>query len=65
MAVGDGYRIKAAELQAQGRIETNSRLQVEFFQLAHAYLRLADQAERNSHADIVYEPPFNPKNPSV
>ena len=61
MAVGAEYRIKAAELQAQGTREPNGRLQAAFFQPVHAYLRLADQAECNSLADIVYEPPFDPK----
>ena len=40
------------------QIETNRVSKVEFENLARAYLRLAEQAERNSQADTVYETPF-------
>jgi hypothetical protein len=40
-----------AEIQAEGMLETNPTLQSEYLRLAHAYLRLAQQAERNSHTE--------------
>lgn len=57
MATGDHYRIKAAELNALAKAEKNPVIRKECEQLALAYLRLADQAERNSETDVVYEPP--------
>jgi hypothetical protein len=53
----DAYRIKAAQLDAEARHEKNPTTRIELFHLATAYLRLAEQAERNSHLDIVYETP--------
>ena len=50
------YRNKAAELSAKARAEKVPALKAEFEALALSYLRLAEQAERNSQADIVYEP---------
>jgi hypothetical protein len=57
MAAGDEYRIKAAELHAQAQCHTTSKLRVQFENLAKAYLRLAEQADRNDRADLIYEPP--------
>ena len=37
--------------------ETDRADKVEFENLARAYLRLAEQADRNSRTDIVYETP--------
>jgi hypothetical protein len=54
----DEYLLRAAELSAMAQIETDHASKVEFENLARAYLRLAEQAERNSQADIVYEPPL-------
>ena len=42
---GDEYRLKAADMFA--RAEQNERLRQEFENLARAFLRLADQADRN------------------
>jgi len=53
----DAYLFKAAELSELARNERYSVLKVEFENLARAYLRLADLAERNSHPDTVYEMP--------
>ena len=50
------YRIKAAEMRAKARDERRPELSAEFERLAAAYLRLAEQADRNSATDIVYEP---------
>jgi hypothetical protein len=57
MATGDTYRVKAAELRARAQREPNPAVQSELEALAQSYLRLVDQAERNSHSDIVYETP--------
>jgi hypothetical protein len=60
MAAGDRYRIRAAELNAAARCERNPTTRKEYENLALAYLRLADQAERNSTTDVVYETPQRP-----
>ena len=57
MAVGDGYRLKAAEFQALAQDEKNMMFRMQFESLARAYLRLAEQAERNIQTDVTYEPP--------
>jgi hypothetical protein len=57
MAAGDQYRIKAAESHARARGETSLLLRAEYENLARAYLRLAEQAERNALFDVTYEPP--------
>jgi hypothetical protein len=57
MAAGDHYRFKAAEMYAKGRAEPNEPLKRDFENLALAYLRLADQADRNADTDVVYETP--------
>ena len=48
MTPRDEYLLKAAELSAMAQIETDPVDKVEFENLARAYLRLAEQAERNS-----------------
>jgi len=55
MPTADVYRAKAAQFLANAETETNPRLVLELQNLAHGYLRLADQADKNSHSDIVYE----------
>lgn len=57
MTPADQYRVRAAELSAKARDETNPALKAEFEALALGYIRLAEQAERNARNDIVYEPP--------
>ena len=52
-----GYLLRAAELSAKAQAENDHARKVEFQNLARAFLRLAEQAKRNSHADIVYETP--------
>ena len=54
---GDAYRIRASELNAEARQETNAERRKELKRLAMAYLRLADQAERNAQNNVVYETP--------
>jgi hypothetical protein len=48
MAAGDDYRIKAADMHAKAKGETKPRTRTELERLALAYLRLADQADRNA-----------------
>jgi hypothetical protein len=57
MNPADEYRAKAAHLRALARLEAKSTLGREYDRLGRAYVRLAEQAERNSHTDVVYEPP--------
>ena len=51
------YRIKAAELFALANNEHYRGLKIQCERLARAYLRLAEQAERNSQLDLTYETP--------
>jgi hypothetical protein len=46
---GDDYRQKAIELMARARTAPNGQVQSELEALSLSYLRLAEQAERNSH----------------
>ena len=65
MPPGDNYRIKAAEMNAGAKHETNSLIRAEMENLALAYLRLADQADRNAGNDVVYETPPDRTRPQV
>jgi hypothetical protein len=57
MAAGDQYRIKAASFHARAQFTTSPRLRAQYENLSKAYLRLAEQADRNEQANIIYEPP--------
>jgi hypothetical protein len=57
MPPGDAYRAKAAELFGKSATEANAEARAELETLALSYLRLADQADRNSTTDIVYVTP--------
>ena len=57
MTAGDDYRGKAVEFRAKAQVESDPKRKAEFEHLARAYLRLAEQAERNSHLDVTYETP--------
>jgi hypothetical protein len=57
MTPADEYRIKAGDLAALARAETNLFGKAEYQRLSQAYLLLAEQADRNSQTDVVYEPP--------
>ena len=55
---GDAYRIRASELNAEAHQEIQyAERRTELEKLAMAYLRLADQAERNAQNNVVYETP--------
>lgn len=60
MSLGNEYRSKAADLFAKAAIEANAETQVEMETLARSYLRLAEQADRNSMTDLVYVTPPTP-----
>ena len=65
MAAGDNYRAKALELLAKPELETNSDMRADFENLVAAFMRLAEQAERNAALTIEFELPSeeegNPK----
>ena len=48
MAVGDQYRAKALDFFARAKIEHDPAMRRDLEIMAAAYLRLADQAERNA-----------------
>ena len=58
MGPGDQYRVRALELRAMARCENNPGMRAEFEKLARAYMRLAEQAERNCQLDLTYETPI-------
>jgi hypothetical protein len=51
------YRKKAAEFRTQAELVRTNELARRMQEYAAIYLRLADMAERNEDADLVYEPP--------
>jgi hypothetical protein len=57
MASGDDYLVRAAELLAKAERESDPEKRTEFENLGLAFLRLAEQARRNSRTDVTYEPP--------
>ena len=57
MTPGQYYRAKAAEFAGKVRHEIDPTIRMQYDMLAQSYLRLADQAERNSQTDVVYETP--------
>lgn len=57
MTVADQYRVKAAEFAAKAKAAQHPALQIEHAQMAAAYLRLAEQADRNAMNDVVYQTP--------
>jgi hypothetical protein len=57
MTPADSYRIRAAELMASAcRCPTRAQ-RLELEHLALSYRRLAEQADRNSRTDVLYETP--------
>lgn len=57
MTAGDDYWGKAVEFRAKAQVESDFTRKTELEHLARAYLRLAEQAERNSQLDLSYETP--------
>ena len=64
MTTGDLYRAKAAQLLAQAKRELVPAIRIDLETLAQSYLRLAEQADRNSANDIVYQPPPDKDRPT-
>src|SRR5882762_4945160 len=54
MGPGDAYRLRAADMLAKA--EQNERHREDFEYLAMAYLRLAEQADRNAKLGQLLEP---------
>ena len=61
MTPADQYRIKAGDLASLARAETDPFQKAEYERLSQAYLLLAEQADRNSQTDVVYEAPPAPR----
>ena len=57
MTAGDGYRAKALELLARADVEADLQMRAELENLAAAFLRLAEQAQRNTRLIIEFELP--------
>ena len=57
MTNAEQYRARAADLLIRAKTETSPMIRAEWQHLAKSYLHLAEQADRNSRADIVYETP--------
>ena len=58
MSSADQYRIKAAQLAEQAREEVRAQIRMQLLSLAQSYLRLAEQADRNSQLSICYDTPL-------
>jgi len=64
VTIGNRYRAKALELLARADGEIDSQMRREFENLAAAFLRLAEQADRNAGLIIEFElPPENDGEP--
>ena len=57
MTTEEKYRAQAAELLMRARNEASPMIRSEWENLAKSYIHLAEQAERNSRTDIVYQVP--------
>jgi hypothetical protein len=55
MSPADRYRALAAHLRSRATREESPTLRAQWANLAQCYVRLAEQADENSRADIVYE----------
>lgn len=55
MSPADRYRALAAHLRTRAAGEQSLMLKTQWTNLAQCYVRLAEQADQNSRADIVYE----------
>jgi hypothetical protein len=60
MTPADTYRINAARLMAIARGERTPARRLDLERLAASYRRLAEQADRNSEVDVVYDAPLVP-----
>ena len=58
MTPADQYRVKAGELASLARAERDPFQKAEYERLSLSYLRLAEQADRNSKNDVVWFDPL-------
>lgn len=56
MTPADMYRVKAGDMASLARAETDPFQKAEYERLSLAYLRLAEQADRNSQNAVVWHP---------
>jgi hypothetical protein len=59
MSNSEDYRRHAAFCLHAGEIMSDPAARLALVDIAHAWHDLADQAERNSKLDLVYEPPLS------
>ena len=64
MNPADQYRVKAGDMASLARAEKDPFQKAEFERLSLAYLRLADQADRNSRNDVCWYDPVADKSPA-
>ncbi len=57
MTVGEQYRAKALEFLALAQSQSTEDMRKEFENLAAAYLRLAEQADRNEGITVEFDLP--------
>jgi hypothetical protein len=62
---GEEYLFKAAAFFAKAESESDPEVRAGFENLARANLRLAEQALRNPHVEVTYEPPPKLNDPEV
>ena len=55
------YRLNAVNCLAQAEQNTDHSTKAAMIARARSWFALADQADRNSETDVVYEPPPNDK----
>ena len=61
MTPAELYRVKAGDMASLARAEADPVQKAEYEKLSLAYLRLAEQADRNSRSDVVrYPDPMDP-----
>lgn len=60
MTPSQQYRTLAAGLKARARYENDPEFRAEWEVLADCYVRLAEQADRNSRTDVTHEPILRP-----
>ena len=61
MSKAEQYRQNAAKCLEMADSSFDPAIRVGLIDMAHAWLRLAEQAEKNSHLDLVYETPARPE----
>jgi hypothetical protein len=66
MTTGDGYRTKALEVLTRANGKIDSQMRAEFENLPAAFLRLAEQVERNVALIVEFElPPEEEADPKL